>query len=107
MGKSCSNCNRFNDGKYSPICDKCQISGDNPPSMWKTMDSEPEKKLQTGYSIISMDEYLFLFSQIKDLQVENAALKAGNETLLKQRSEALRLVEKLEETWDKICNGGE
>jgi hypothetical protein len=45
--------------------------------------------------------------KIEDLQVENAALKAGNETLLKQRSELLRLVEKLEEAWDMVCNGGE
>jgi hypothetical protein len=62
---------------------------------------------KSGYAIIPMDEYMSLFMKIEDLQVENAALKAGNETLLKQRSELLRLVEKLEETWDMVCNGGE
>ena len=116
MGKSCSNCNRFNDGKYSPVCDECQVGGDNPPSMWKAMvdtqelekqKQEPGQKPQTGYAFIPMDEYLSLFVEIGDLRKENAGLKAGNETLLKQRDEALRLVEKLEEAYDMMCNGGE
>lgn len=107
MGKSCGNCYRFNDGMYSPVCDECHVGGDAPPSMWKATDSEPEKKLQTGYAFIPMDEYLSLFVEIGDLRKENAGLKAGNETLLKQRDEALRLVEKLEEAYDMVCNGGE
>ena len=98
MGKSCSNCNRFNDGKYSPVCDKCQISGDNPPSMWKAMvdtqeleeqKQELEQKPQTGYAFIPMDEYLALFVEIGDLRKENAGLKAQVETLNKYVRELL------------------
>jgi hypothetical protein len=89
MGKSCGNCYRFNDGMYSTVCDECQVSGDAPPSMWKAMDSEPEKKLQTGYAFIPMDEYLSLFVEIGDLRKENAGLKAQVETLNKYVRELL------------------
>jgi hypothetical protein len=89
MGKSCGNCYRFNDGMYSTVCDECQVSGDAPPSMWKAMDSEPEKKLQTGYAFIPMDEYLSLFVGIGDLRKENAGLKAQVETLNKYVRELL------------------
>jgi hypothetical protein len=89
MGKSCGNCYRFNDGMYSTVCDECQVSGDTPPSMWKATDSEPEKKLQTGYAIIPMDEYLSLFIEIGDLRKENAGLKAQVETLNKYVHELL------------------
>ena len=98
MGKSCSNCNRFNDGRYSPVCDECQVGGDNPPSMWKAMvdtqeledqKQEAEQKPQTGYAFIPMDEYLSLFVEIGDLRKENAGLKAQVETLNKYVRELL------------------
>ena len=81
MGKSCGNCYRFNDGMYSTVCDECQVSGDAPPSMWKATDSEPEKKLQTGYAVIPMDEYMAFFAEIAELRKENEALKEFKENI--------------------------
>ena len=83
MGKSCGNCYRFNDGMYSTVCDECQVSGDAPPSMWKATDSEPEKKLQTGYAIIPMDEYLSLIKENAELRKKNDEMKTSEEYLTK------------------------
>lgn len=83
MGKSCGNCYRFNDGMYSPVCDECQVSGDAPPSMWKATDSEPEKKIQTGYAVIPMDEYLALIKENAELRKKNDEMKTNAEYLTK------------------------
>jgi hypothetical protein len=83
MGKSCGNCYRFNNGMYSTVCDECQVSGDAPHSMWKATDSESEKKLQTGYAIIPMDEYLALIKENAELRKKNDEMKTSEEYLTK------------------------
>lgn len=111
MGKSCGNCYRFNDGMYSRVCDECQVSGDAPPSMWKATDSEPDKKLQTGYAIIPMDEYLKMHDEVNTLKkscdslVKIAEESAKENEWLAKQIQQLKI--ELEEQCAKICNGGE
>lgn len=87
----CHNCKHDDKNALQVPCKTCRQNYNEQPSKWEPIEDKP--KPQTGYAVIPMDEYLFLFTEIAELRKENSGLKAELETTERFLSEATMKLE--------------